>query len=277
MLRGFLPISRRYFIFSTIANKRKVYEKKKLVGYTDEQMFSVVSDVENYQNFLPWCKKSHVYGKRENFLKGDLIIGFPPLSEKYTSNVTMTKPNYIKAECVDGKLFSYFLTIWRFSRVSYPFPGANKRKVYEKKKLVGYTDEQMFSVVSDVENYQNFLPWCKKSHVYGKRENFLKGDLIIGFPPLSEKYTSNAECVDGKLFSYFLTIWRFSRGLKDISQSCVIDIHVAFEFKSAIYSQFSHIFFDQVVRQMEDAFIREAQCRYGRPAIQSHVLGHRSS
>uniref|UniRef100_A0A1L8DYM9 Putative oligoketide cyclase/lipid transport protein n=1 Tax=Nyssomyia neivai TaxID=330878 RepID=A0A1L8DYM9_9DIPT len=178
----FLPISRRFFIFSTTTNRRKVYEKKKLVGYSEEQMYSVVSDVENYQNFLPWCKKSHVHGKRESFLKGDLIIGFPPLSEKYTSNVTMTKPNYIKAECIDGKLFSYFLTIWRFSR-----------------------------------------------------------------------------------------------GLKDIPQSCVIDIHVAFEFKSAIHSQIANIFFTQVVQQMEDAFIREAQCRYGLPAIKSHVLGHRSS
>ncbi|XP_059620552.1 coenzyme Q-binding protein COQ10, mitochondrial isoform X2 [Phlebotomus argentipes] len=181
----------------------------------------------------------------------------------------------------DNKVFRHF------SRPFFIFSDVNRRKVYEKKKLVGYNEEQMFSVVSDVDNYENFLPWCKKSHVHGRRENFLKGDLIIGFPPLTEKYTSNvsmtkptyikAECVDGRLFSYFLTIWRFSRGLKDIPQSCVIDIHVAFEFKSAIHSQISNIFFDQIVRQMEDAFIREAECRYGNPAIKSHVLGYRSS
>ncbi|XP_055701584.1 coenzyme Q-binding protein COQ10, mitochondrial isoform X2 [Phlebotomus papatasi] len=163
----------------------------------------------------------------------------------------------------------------------------SRRKICEKKKLVGYTEEQLYTVVADVENYENFLPWCKQSHVYGKREGFLKGDLIIGFPPFSEKYTSNvtlnrprfikAECVDGRLFSYFLTIWRFSKGLKDIPQSCVVDFHVAFEFKSALHSQISNIFFDQIVRQMEDAFIREAQCRYGPPTIKTHVLGFKSS
>ncbi|GAB0091757.1 Coenzyme Q-binding protein COQ10, mitochondrial [Sergentomyia squamirostris] len=164
---------------------------------------------------------------------------------------------------------------------------ANRRKVYEKKKLVGYTEEQMYSVVSDVENYENFLPWCKKSFVHGRSETLLKGDLVIGFPPLTEKYTSHvtlekpnyikAECVDGRLFNYMLTMWRFSRGLKDIPQSCVIDIHVAFEFKSLVHTKISNIFFDQVVRQMEDAFIREAQNRYGLPAIRAHVLGQKSS
>lgn len=118
--------------------------------------------------------------------------------------------------------------------------------------------------------------------VYNKKEGFLMADLVIGFPPLSEKYTSNvtlerpnlvkAECNDGRLFSYLLNHWKFSPGVKDIPQSCVIDFAVSFQFKSAIHSQLANFFFDQLVIQMERAFIDEAEERFGKPAIKSHVL-----
>jgi coenzyme Q-binding protein COQ10 len=142
--------------------------------------------------------------------------------------------------------------------------------------------DQMYSVVADVENYYKFVPFCKKSMVYNKKEASLTADLVIGFPPLSEKYTSNvtlrkphqvkAECTDGRLFSYLLNNWKFSPGVKDIPQSCVIDFAVSFQFKSAIHSQLANFFFDQLVVQMERAFIDEAEERFGKPALKSHVL-----
>lgn len=144
----------------------------------------------------------------------------------------------------------------------------------------------MFNVVSDVQNYNKFVPFCKKSHVYDERPDHLTADLVIGFPPLNESYTSHvtlkrptlvkSECVDGKMFHLLITYWRFSPGLKDISQSCVIDFSLAFEFKSALHSQLANFFFDQLVKQMESAFISEARHRYGLPTIKSHVLGSSS-
>lgn len=140
----------------------------------------------------------------------------------------------------------------------------------------------MYDVVSDVENYHKFLPFCKKSRVFSRRTNFLKAELVIGFPPLNERYISNvtlrepnlvkAECVDGRLFNYLLNYWKFSPGLKDIPQSCVIDFMVNFEFKSALHSHLANLFFDQIVKQMEHAFINEAENRYGGPSIDSHIL-----
>lgn len=161
-------------------------------------------------------------------------------------------------------------------------PITNTRREFKQKKLAGYSMEQLYAVVSDVEKYNTFVPFCKKSFVYAKKPGSLKADLIIGFPPLNESYTSNvtlvrpslvkAECVDGRLFNYLLTAWQFSPGLKDIPESCVIDFMVAFEFKSALHSQLSNLFFDQLVKQMEYAFIQEAGNRYGAPSIKSHVL-----
>lgn len=157
----------------------------------------------------------------------------------------------------------------------------NSRRFTEK-KLVGFSPEQMHDVVVDVGNYYKFLPFCKKSFVYDKREGAFKSDLVIGFPPLTERYTSNvtferpgvvkSECFDGVMFNYLLTIWKFNPGLKDIEQSCVIDFFIDFQFKSMLHMKLSNLVFDTLVRQMEQAFFAEARVRYGRPSIKSHVL-----
>lgn len=147
---------------------------------------------------------------------------------------------------------------------------------------MGFSQEQMHDVVVDVGNYYKFLPFCKKSYVYDKRTGAFKSDLVIGFPPLTERYTSNvtferpgfvkSECFDGVMFNYLLTIWKFNPGLKDIEQSCVIDFFIDFQFKSVLHMKLSNLVFDTLVRQMEQAFFAEARVRYGRPSIKSHVL-----
>ncbi|CAH0721760.1 unnamed protein product, partial [Brenthis ino] len=158
------------------------------------------------------------------------------------------------------------------------FPKSSRKREYSGRQLVGHTMEQMFEVVSDVENYYKFVPWCKQSIVLKKTPDFLKADLIVGFPPINESYTSNvtlvkpylvkAECMDGKLFEHLLTLWRFSPGLKREKQSCVVDFQITFEFRSAFHSHLSNLFFDQVARQMEGAFIKEVGKRFGPASMQ---------
>lgn len=139
--------------------------------------------------------------------------------------------------------------------------------------------EQIYGVVADVGNYKNFVPFCKKSEILIKCEDGLRANLSIGFPPLNEYYTSNvkmhkpyfvkAECTDGKLFNHLNTLWIFSPGLKNNLQTCVIDFSLSFEFKSLLHSHLSNLFFNEIVRQMENAFIDETQRRFGRPCIKT--------
>ena len=139
--------------------------------------------------------------------------------------------------------------------------------------------EQIYDVVADVGNYKDFVPFCKKSDITERKKEFLKANLVIGFPPINESYTSKvtmirprlvkAECTDGKLFDHLNTLWIFSSGLKNNPQTCVIDFSLSFEFKSVIHSHLSNLFFNEIVRQMENAFIQEAKKRYGRPSIKT--------
>lgn len=78
-------------------------------------MFNVVADVKNYYKFVPFCSKSIVHTEKADNLKATLEIGFPPIIESYTSNVTLMKPRLVRAVCTDGRLFHYLENTWRFS------------------------------------------------------------------------------------------------------------------------------------------------------------------
>uniref|UniRef100_A0A0K8T9Q7 Coenzyme Q-binding protein COQ10 START domain-containing protein n=1 Tax=Lygus hesperus TaxID=30085 RepID=A0A0K8T9Q7_LYGHE len=163
----------------------------------------------------------------------------------------------------------------------FTIPGitSSKRKEYVGRKIVGFTPDEMFQVVSDVENYRSFVPFCIRSDVNKRTEQLLLGRLEIGFPPLIESYVSRvtmnrphlvkADCTDGKLFDHLTTTWKFSPVPKGNARSTAIFFYLSFEFKSALHSQLAIVFFNQLVQQMEQAFIREAERRFGAPSIRT--------
>uniref|UniRef100_A0A1A7X9W5 Coenzyme Q-binding protein COQ10 START domain-containing protein n=2 Tax=Iconisemion striatum TaxID=60296 RepID=A0A1A7X9W5_9TELE len=151
-------------------------------------------------------------------------------------------------------------------------PSITRRMEYSESRILEYTPQQMYNVVADVDEYQKFVPWCKKSRTMKRPNGDVWAQLEIGFPPISERYTSEitfvpnhqirAVCTDGSLFSHLETTWRFAPGAKNLPGSCKVDFCVSFEFKSLLHSQLASLFFDEVVKKMVSAFESHAAMLY---------------
>merc|ERR1712062_85395 len=97
----------------------QIYSEQRLLGYSCGQMFSVVSEVEKYHSFVPWCKKSLVKKRSQEQLVAELVVGFPPfLSESYTSTVTLVEPYLVTAVCNDMTMFDHLKTVWKFKPIT---------------------------------------------------------------------------------------------------------------------------------------------------------------
>ena len=99
------------------------HSETRLLPHTQEQLFELVSSVEEYPEFLPWCIDLVVQSREDNIINADMIVGFKMLREKFSSQVTLTPKKQIDVEYIDGP-FRYLQNRWRF------IPNAGGCEVY---------------------------------------------------------------------------------------------------------------------------------------------------
>src|SRR5690606_3130754 len=81
----------------------KIHEKRQM-PYSAEQMFDLVADVANYPEFLPWIVATRIRSQDGTAMVADMLVGFKALREKFTSQVTLDRPNAIRVHYVDGPM-----------------------------------------------------------------------------------------------------------------------------------------------------------------------------
>jgi coenzyme Q-binding protein COQ10 len=142
---------------------------------------------------------------------------------------------------------------------------------HAEKKVLPYTDEQLFELVADVRRYPEFLPWCVAARVISRSEDELVADLTIGFKMFRETFRSqvtlerphhvHVRYLNGP-FRYLNNHWRF----RPVPNGTEVDFFVDFEFKSRLLQAVIGTVFNEAVRLMVRAFERRAYILYRRSA-----------
>lgn len=89
------------------------HAEKRALPYTPEQLFDMVADVERYPEFLPWAVASRIRKREGNVIVADLMIGFKMVRERFTSRVTLDRPNRVDVTYTEGP-FRYLNNHWIF-------------------------------------------------------------------------------------------------------------------------------------------------------------------
>jgi coenzyme Q-binding protein COQ10 len=95
------------------------FKTTRRVRHSAANMFDLVADVERYPEFVPLCQTLRVR-RRTNGPQGvevllcDMQVGYGAIREKFTSRVTLDRPQLkVLVEYVEGP-FSYLNNTWSF-------------------------------------------------------------------------------------------------------------------------------------------------------------------
>jgi len=84
--------------------------------YSADELFAVVADVKDYPAFVPWCSGARLQREDQREIVAELVIGFGPFQESFTSQVTLDRPRQVLVHAVDGPL-EHLTNTWTFSPI----------------------------------------------------------------------------------------------------------------------------------------------------------------
>ena len=145
---------------------------------------------------------------------------------------------------------------------------------FSTKRRVAHSPEQMFDLVADVERYPEFVPFCERLTVRGRKSEgaceVLVADMTVGYKLVRETFTSKvtldrealsirADYLDGP-FRTMENAWEF-RPLDEGGSE--IAFAIAYEFKSRTLAMLMGAVFERAFRRFAQAFETRADAVYG--------------
>ena len=145
-------------------------------------------------------------------------------------------------------------------------------KTVQKSVLIWYTAQEMFALVTDVERYPEFLPWCDQTKVLERDDNGMLAEIGIAFAGIRQKFITRNTHVPGREvhlklvsgpFSNLDGHWGFTPVGKSSERACRIDLELQYGFQNMALAALVGPVFDKIAGTMVDAFVKRAEKVYG--------------
>ncbi|KAG7663723.1 coq10 [[Candida] subhashii] len=143
------------------------------------------------------------------------------------------------------------------------FFGSSKPQEYQLSKILNGTPNQLYNIVSEVSQYQQFVPFVEESYISQRctKNTPTRAGLQVGWKDITERFECVLTCHENKsvhsksiqldLFEDLETKWVFNHiG----NNKCKVDFTLTYKFKNPIYDRISFMFAPQVSEIMIKAF-----------------------
>lgn len=148
-------------------------------------------------------------------------------------------------------------------------------KHVKKSVLIWYTPREMYELVTTVEDYPRFLPWCDRADVLERHPDGVTARIGLAYMGVRHAFTTRNEHLPGESvlvklvdgpFSLLDGIWQF-RPLGEpgeVPRACKIEFELRYAFASPALEAVVSPVFDKVANTFVDSFVKRAEQVYGR-------------
>ncbi|CAG7602062.1 type II toxin-antitoxin system RatA family toxin [Candidatus Vallotia tarda] len=140
----------------------------------------------------------------------------------------------------------------------------------QKTVCIHYSPELMFELVTDIDDYPNFLPWCSSVEIKKQDETSVEARINIRFKGIQQNFTTynrqkRPERIDIEFkegpFKRFTGYWNFIQ-LKD--NACKVEFALRYMFSNIILEKLIGPIFHHIANTFVESFVRRAEERYGK-------------
>jgi ribosome-associated toxin RatA of RatAB toxin-antitoxin module len=148
-------------------------------------------------------------------------------------------------------------------------------KHVKKSVLLWYSTREMYALVTAVEDYPKFLPWCARSEVLDKTDQGMTARLTLAFGGVRHAFTTHNQHVDDRSvlvglvdgpFSLLDGHWQFlplGPAGSAPAQACKVELDLRYAFASPALETVVSPVFDRIANTLVDSFVRRAEQVYG--------------
>ena len=145
-------------------------------------------------------------------------------------------------------------------------------KQVRKSVLLWYSPQEMYELVTGVEAYPQFLPWCDSARIVERHEDGVTARLGLHYMGVRQTFTTRnvqrptesvaVHLVDGP-FSLLEGSWLF-KPLGDAAKAaCKIEFDLRYAFSSKALEAVVSPVFDRIANTFVDSFVHRAEDVYG--------------
>jgi ribosome-associated toxin RatA of RatAB toxin-antitoxin module len=149
-------------------------------------------------------------------------------------------------------------------------------KRVHKSVLLWYSPSEMYDLVTAVEQYPQFLPWCERVEVLERASDAMTARLHLAYAGVRQAFTTRNQHVPGRSvllhlvdgpFSLFDGLWEFEPigggGAPGAGQGCRIEFELDYAFANRTFEAVLSPVFDKVANTLVDRFVQRAEAVYG--------------